>query len=119
MLNGKIIGVVVPAFNEETQIGRVIETMPAFVDRILIMNDYSGDKTSDIVENYIDDLDIRMSIYKRISLIENKEKTHELMIELIDRFGLLPQEVKNLFKYTKVTHVLMVFQLFKLPYLYL
>ena len=55
-----------------------------------------------IPESYIDDLDVRISIYKRISLIENKEKTNELMIELIDRFGQLPQEVKNLFKLIKI-----------------
>ncbi len=34
MLDGKRIGVVVPAYNEEKLIGRVIETMPDFVDRI-------------------------------------------------------------------------------------
>ena len=55
-----------------------------------------------IPENYIDDLDIRMSIYKRISLIESEKKRNELMIELIDRFGQLPQEVKNLFKLIKI-----------------
>lgn len=54
MLNGKLIGVVVPAYNEESQIGKVIETMPLFVDRIIIMNDCSKDKTSKVVESYID-----------------------------------------------------------------
>ena len=39
MLNNKTIAVVVPAFNEEKQIGIVIETMPDFVDRIIIIND--------------------------------------------------------------------------------
>ena len=55
-----------------------------------------------IPENYIDDLDVRMSIYKRISLIENNDKLNQLMIELIDRFGKLPKEVKNLFKLIKI-----------------
>jgi hypothetical protein len=53
MLNGKLIGVVVPAFNEEQQIGMVIEGMPSFVDRIIITNDFSLDKTSEVVESYM------------------------------------------------------------------
>jgi glycosyltransferase involved in cell wall biosynthesis len=53
MLNNKTIAVVVPAYNEETQIGMVIETMPEFVDRIIIVNDLSKDKTADIVKDII------------------------------------------------------------------
>ena len=53
MLNNKTVAVVVPAYNEETQIGIVIETMPDFVDRIIIVNDCSKDKTIDVIEGYI------------------------------------------------------------------
>ncbi len=53
MLNGKTIAVVVPAYNEETQIGNVIETMPDFVDRIVIINDHSKDKTKEVVLEYM------------------------------------------------------------------
>ena len=53
MLNNKTIAVVVPCYNEETQIGMVIESMPAFVDRIIIVNDKSKDKTSEVVRSYI------------------------------------------------------------------
>lgn len=49
--NAKVF-VVVPAYNEETQIGRVIETMPDFVDTIVIVDDCSPDKTSEIVREY-------------------------------------------------------------------
>jgi glycosyltransferase involved in cell wall biosynthesis len=52
MLHEKTIAVVVPAYNEEDQISMVIETMPAFVDRIIIVNDCSRDKTADIVKSY-------------------------------------------------------------------
>ena len=54
MLNNKTVAVVVPAYNEEKQIGMVIETMPDFVDRIIIVNDKSKDKTADIVAAYIE-----------------------------------------------------------------
>jgi glycosyltransferase involved in cell wall biosynthesis len=52
MLKNKSIAVVVPAYNEELQIGMVIETMPDFVDRIVIVNDYSKDRTAEIVKSY-------------------------------------------------------------------
>lgn len=54
MLNNKTIAVVVPCYNEETQIGEVIESMPDFVDRIIIVNDSSKDSTSEIVRGYIE-----------------------------------------------------------------
>lgn len=46
------ISVVVPCHNEETQIGRVIETMPDFVDDIVIIDDKSKDRTSEVVQSY-------------------------------------------------------------------
>lgn len=53
MLNKKTIAVVVPCYNEETQIASVIETMPDFVDRIIVIDDKSTDRTAQIVEDYI------------------------------------------------------------------
>jgi glycosyltransferase involved in cell wall biosynthesis len=46
---GKLIGVVVPAYNEQRNIGRVIGAMPEFVDRIYIVDDCSQDATSEKV----------------------------------------------------------------------
>jgi glycosyltransferase involved in cell wall biosynthesis len=53
MINNKTIAVVVPAFNEESQIGIVIETMPDFVDRIVIVDDCSSDRTQEVVSSYL------------------------------------------------------------------
>lgn len=53
MLNGKKVAVVVPAYNEESQIGMVIETMPDFVDRIIIVNDNSTDKTEAVIKGFL------------------------------------------------------------------
>jgi glycosyltransferase involved in cell wall biosynthesis len=53
MLNQKTVAVVVPAYNEESQIGMVIETMPDYVDRIVIINDCSKDQTADKVNSYL------------------------------------------------------------------
>ena len=45
MLLGKTVAVVIPAYNEQEQIVSVLETMPAFVDRIIVVNDCSTDET--------------------------------------------------------------------------
>ncbi len=52
MYRDKSVCVVVPAYNEETQIGRVIETMPGFVDKVVIVDDASKDRTVEIVKKY-------------------------------------------------------------------
>jgi glycosyltransferase involved in cell wall biosynthesis len=54
MYRGHFIGVVVPAHNEETQIARVIDTMPDCVDRIVIVDDCSKDRTSETVSKYLE-----------------------------------------------------------------
>jgi len=45
---------VVPAYNEETQIVNVIDSMPKFVDIILVVDDNSEDRTNLVVENIMD-----------------------------------------------------------------
>jgi len=52
MYKGKTVCVVVPAYNEEKLIGRVIETMPDYVDKIVVVDDKSTDKTAELVRNY-------------------------------------------------------------------
>jgi glycosyltransferase involved in cell wall biosynthesis len=51
MLNGRTVVVVVPAFQEEAHVGRVIETMPAFVDAIILVDDCSTDATSSVARS--------------------------------------------------------------------
>jgi glycosyltransferase involved in cell wall biosynthesis len=53
MLFNKTIAVVVPAYNEERQIRQVLETMPDFVDRVIVVNDCSNDSTAATVLDYI------------------------------------------------------------------
>ena len=49
-----------------------------------------------IPDEYLPDINTRLTLYKRISGAETKQDLKELQVEMIDRFGLLPQEVKNL-----------------------
>ncbi|PIP30780.1 glycosyl transferase, partial [bacterium (Candidatus Howlettbacteria) CG23_combo_of_CG06-09_8_20_14_all_37_9] len=46
--NNKIVAVI-PAYNEEKLIGKVIQKMPAFIDNMIIINDGSHDKTEDAI----------------------------------------------------------------------
>ena len=54
MLNNKTIAVVVPTFNESTQIKMVLDSMPDFVDRIIVVDDCSKDDTVSHVKEYFD-----------------------------------------------------------------
>ena len=49
MYEGKNVAVIVPAYNEANQIGKVIEAMPDYVDAIVVIDDMSKDKTAEIV----------------------------------------------------------------------
>lgn len=51
MYKEKSICVVVPAYNESTQIGKVLTTMPDFVDKIVVVDDASKDDTVAIVQD--------------------------------------------------------------------
>ncbi len=47
MYEGKLIAVVVPAYNEEELVGRTIETLPGWVDLVVVVDDGSEDSTRD------------------------------------------------------------------------
>jgi glycosyltransferase involved in cell wall biosynthesis len=53
MLNNKTIAVVIPAYNEEKQITEVINGLPDYIDRIVVVNDGSSDQTENVVINLI------------------------------------------------------------------
>lgn len=47
-------------------------------------------------DDYIADVNTRLSLYKKLAGCNNKIQINEFQIELIDRFGLLPDPAKNL-----------------------
>src|SRR2546427_1191012 len=49
MFEGRRVYVVIPAYNEEKLIGRVLDTMPDFVDRMVAVDDASTDATPRIL----------------------------------------------------------------------
>ncbi len=52
MYQGKTIGVVVPAFNEELLITDTIKSIPEFVDKVYVVNDGSTDRTAEIIQSF-------------------------------------------------------------------
>lgn len=50
-----------------------------------------------IPDDYLPDVHTRLTLYKRIASARDDEHLRELQVEMIDRFGLLPQQTKHLF----------------------
>jgi transcription-repair coupling factor (superfamily II helicase) len=55
-----------------------------------------------IPEDYLPDIHARLVLYKRIASAESTEELRDLQVEMIDRFGLLPEPVKTLFSVTEL-----------------
>jgi glycosyltransferase involved in cell wall biosynthesis len=64
---GKTVAVVVPAYNEEKLIGRVLETMPDFVDLVIVVDDASSDRTLAIAASH------RARFCDRLLLVSHKQ----------------------------------------------
>ena len=53
-------------------------------------------------ESYLANAHTRLVLYKRIASAASTEELEELQIETVDRFGLLPDQGKNLFRLTAI-----------------
>ena len=58
-----------------------------------------------IPESYIKDLQTRLSFYRRISRINSLEKIKEILGELDDRYGTVPNELINLTKVVEIKYL--------------
>jgi transcription-repair coupling factor (superfamily II helicase) len=58
-----------------------------------------------IPDDYLPDVNMRLTLYKRLSNCETKQHLHELQVEMIDRFGLLPEPVKTLFQLAELRQI--------------
>ncbi len=69
MLNNKTIAVVVPCYNESKQIKMVLDSMPSYVDRIIVVDDASKDDTSGTVMKLLEN---NASSLKLQSVLQSK-----------------------------------------------
>ncbi len=53
-------------------------------------------------DTYIRDVNTRLSLYKRLASCVSEDEFTDLKVELIDRFGFLPEASENLFKLSKL-----------------
>ncbi|MEG9862466.1 MAG: transcription-repair coupling factor [Parvularculales bacterium] len=49
-----------------------------------------------IPDGYVNDLTVRLSLYRRIAATDTMEEVESLLAEMVDRFGPYPEEVRNL-----------------------
>jgi len=49
-------------------------------------------------DDYMPDVHLRLILYKRIASADSREQLKDLQVELIDRFGLLPEAARNLMR---------------------
>ncbi|WP_426664386.1 transcription-repair coupling factor [Rhodanobacter aciditrophus] len=50
-----------------------------------------------IPDDYLPDVHTRLTLYKRIASARNEDQLRDLQVEMIDRFGLLPEPTRTLF----------------------
>jgi len=50
MRNGASVAVIIPAFNEEKSIGKVISALPRWVDDCIVVDNGSTDRTSEVAQ---------------------------------------------------------------------
>jgi len=55
-----------------------------------------------IPDDYLPDVNMRLTLYKRLANCQTEQQLHELQVEMIDRFGLLPAPAKTLFELAKL-----------------
>src|SRR3546814_2837756 len=61
------------------------------------ISDWSSDVcSSDLPEDYVPDLNLRMALYRRLNDLESSQQIESFAAEMIDRFGPLPDATKNL-----------------------
>ncbi len=102
----------IPCYNEETQIGMVLEGIPDFVDRIVVVDDCSNDSTLKIIQEFASKEPPRSlnpkeiqpdTIYDHAKIALRKQQTleetlyckHKIIGESIDRVVLIQHEANN------------------------
>ena len=106
MYKEKKIAVVIPCYNEETQIQQVIATMPEYVDRIVVVDDFSNDNTAEIVQN-LANTDSKIKLIKETrnrgcggalatGYVWTKDKGFDVVVRMDGDGQMDPEDLKSL-----------------------
>ena len=94
--------------NHEKNYKRAVEAMKegkeADLDKALLEHRTEIDlKISALIpESYLGDVQLRLLFYKKIANAKTSDELDDIQVEMIDRFGLLPEQAKNLFAVTEL-----------------
>jgi glycosyltransferase involved in cell wall biosynthesis len=76
MYEGNRVGVVVPAYNEEGQVGEVIRGVPGFVDRVYVVDDASTDGTWAEIRRAAEAAEERAEVAGNGQTVSTRVRTH-------------------------------------------
>jgi transcription-repair coupling factor (superfamily II helicase) len=71
---------------------------PDFTKPMIAQTEVDLNISAIIPEAYLPDVSLRLVLYKRIANATSDRQLRDLQVEMIDRFGLLPDAAKNLFE---------------------
>ena len=99
----KIVSVIIPAFNEENGVGKVISDLPHdLIDEVIVVNNNSNDKTSNVAKECgATVLDERTPGYGRACLkgmdyLKDKEKISDIVVFLDADYSDHPEQLPNI-----------------------
>ena len=70
--------------------------------------------TSYIPDEYIPDANQKIEIYQNIALCKNEQDIQDIVDEIIDRFGNMPQELENLIEISRIKYLAKPFKINKI-----
>lgn len=70
--------------------------------------------STNIPDTYITDMNLRLTLYKRVAELKSSEETAEMKVEFTDRFGPLPASVENLLKVVSIKRKCVTVKVLKL-----
>ncbi len=85
---------------------QALNEMKGIVTEVRIEPDININIPAMIPDAYISEVNQRLVIYQRVSLVKSVGDFDDLHDELIDRYGKFPVEVKNLFELMKLRHLM-------------
>lgn len=105
------IKVIIPAFNEENAIAKVIAEIPPFVDEIIVVSNNSSDKTEEVAKNAGATVlsesrkGYGYACLKGLEYIEQQEIKPDIIVFLDGDYSDYPEELSHLIKPIMQHHV--------------